>query len=357
MKKITVLLGIALCAQLLFADAESSESPRYTPAPPEPGAAEVLESYLSLLSQGDLEATIPLHDMRGMRQYLLERRLTELKARNPELTEQDIEEMSAKIQVHDLAPARLQNIIIEILEEANHAGMTWSIMGYAPAPHDIPGHLARVLTRTAGGQDTPLLIGLIQIGSDWQISPATVEEAMRRQPRVRMVAPPEPVLELIKAFWTRFQTAEFQAIYDQQTSTYRGRVPYLIFLAQAQDFLGKVGVPADWTIVRAIETQPGFLAVGVQVEGSKATQATLMMFRKSEQHWYTEDIQFEMPRPDHPATGRIGAGAIAEPDLRPNLAPDFSPAFKETTLPDQPALVEPGSGPAQPDAPEGPAEE
>ena len=78
------------------------------------------------------------------------------------------------------------------------------------------------------------------------------------------------------------------------------RVPLLAFLTQAQAFLENVGIPASWTLVRAIETQPQVLFLGVQVQGAEKLQPTLMVFRKIGVTWTIDDVQYEMPRPDAP---------------------------------------------------------
>ncbi len=132
MKKLFMLLGLAALGlpPCLAADASSL----FSPEPPDPGAAALVDAYLPLLAAGQYEQALDMHDMRGMRQYLLDRRLAELKAKNSEMTAQDLEEISAQLQVNDLNPARLQDIMLSVLKEANHAGMTWKLRGYAPAP-------------------------------------------------------------------------------------------------------------------------------------------------------------------------------------------------------------------------------
>ena len=129
-----LLLSAILCAFSLFA---TEAPPLFSPEPPEPGAALLVNAYLPFLAAGDFPQALALNDLRGMRQYLLERRIGELKAKNPELSDVDIEKMSAQIQVNDLAPARLQEILLQIMKESNFTGMKWNIRGYAPAPESV----------------------------------------------------------------------------------------------------------------------------------------------------------------------------------------------------------------------------
>ena len=302
MKK-TICLVCLACICYSGAAVHAAEPPSlFAPEPPEPAAATLVETYLSFLAQGDLTSALALQDLRGMRQYLLDRRLAELKSKTPGLTDNDLEEMSAQIQLNDLAPARLQHILLGILNEAGYPGMTWSIRGYAPAPDDIDGYLASIESRSATGKDKPILVGLVKLGTEWRISPSVVEEIMARRATVHVgptIAPPPEVVALANAFWSRFQTGDLDTIYADMSAAYRARVPLLAFLTHAQTFLEKVGIPASWTLVRAIETQPQVLFLGVQVHGTKQLQPTLMVFRKTGTTWTTDDIQFEMP---HPAT-------------------------------------------------------
>ncbi|HPR67901.1 MAG TPA: hypothetical protein PLJ99_01265 [Kiritimatiellia bacterium] len=359
MRKLLCLLCLAWTAQAALADPGADLPPVFSPQPPDPAAASLVESYLSLLAQGDLPGALALHDLRGMRQYLLDRRLDDLKTNNPGLTAEDLEELSAQIQVHDLDPARLRAILMQVLEEADYPGMTWSIRGYAPAPDDIPGYLVRIEGRSAAGREKPLLVGLVKLGDDWLISPAVVEELMSRRPVLRVgptVAPPPEVNALVDRFWQSFQSGEPDQAYAGMSAEFRARTPLLAFLSRAQTFLEKAGLPSRWSFVRAIETQPGLLFVGVQVQGSKAPQATLMVFRKTGLTWIIEDVQFDMPRPGVPAApGATPPNPLSRPDLRPDLTPDLSPAPIDRT-PAVPASdpPPPPSGPAVPDAPEGP---
>ena len=68
MRKLLCLLCLAWTAQAALADPGADLPPVFSPQPPEPAAASLVESYLSLLAQGDLPAALALHDLRGMRQ-------------------------------------------------------------------------------------------------------------------------------------------------------------------------------------------------------------------------------------------------------------------------------------------------
>jgi hypothetical protein len=324
MNKMICLLALAaLCAT---AAPGADLAPLFSPEPPEPAAAALVETYLGLLADGDFQSALALNDLRGMRQYLLERRLADIQTKNPELTASDLDEMSAQVQLHDLNPARLQQILLDVMNEANYPGMTWRIRGFAPAPDGGDGHLAGIEAQTADGRERPILLGLVKLGEQWMVAPAIVEKMMSNRPVVRvgsvMETPPK-VAALIHSFWTSFQTGELNESYAGMGAAYRSRVPLLAFLGQAQAFLDKAGIPTGWTLVRSIEAAPDTLFVGVQVAGSRTPQPTLMRFKKMGQTWVAEDIQFEMPRPQVSSPAPGGPEPLSRPDLRP----DFTPAI------------------------------
>lgn len=321
MKRTICLLAVALSCRLA-PPAVGAEPPHlFTAEPPEPAAALLAEAYLSLLAAGEFDSALALQDLRGMRQYLLERRMADLKTKNPELTAANLDEMSAHIQVTDLAPARLNQVMLDIMTEAGYSGMTWTLRGFAPAPNGLEGTLVSVDARTAAGQEKPVLLGLVKLGDQWMISPALIEQMMSLRPVVRVgpgTAAPAEVAALVRSFWTPFQTGEIQEAYERMAPAYRSRVPLLGFLGQAQDFLATAGVPTAWTIIRGVETEPGALFVGVNVQGSRESRPTLMRFRKMGQTWAIEDVRFEMPAPQAPAPAGEPA-PLSRPDLRPAI--------------------------------------
>lgn len=348
--RLILALGFS-CAPTLWAEAP----PLFSPEPPEPAAAALVESYLPLLAAGQYEEALALNDVRGMRQYLLNRRLEDLKAKNPELTAKEIEEISAQLQVNDLNPARLQAILLDMLEKAGYAGMTWRIRGFAPAPNGAEGFLASIEARTPEGKERPVLLGLKKLGEQWLISPETIEELGRKVvvPGVQRLPPPEPVAAAVEAFWTRWQAGELNEAYAMFGEEFRRQVPLLAFLQQAQDFIAQVGVPTSWKIAHCRVLAPDTLGLGVDVQGSTALRPTILIFRKMGETWVLTGGQFQMPpaRGPAPAAGP-GAPSAFRTDLRPDLAPPPAPP-----APAAPAdAPETGGSPAlvRPDAPRGP---
>lgn len=364
MMKKTILM-IVLAAGAAWPSRGAETSPLFAPEPPDPDAAALVDTYLPLLAAGDYEQAIVLNDMRGMRQYLLERRMAELKARNPELTANDIQEMSVQVQLNDLNPARLQDIMLGVMKEGGTEGMTWTIQGYAPAPPPIDGHLASITTRTPEGQERPMLLGLKKLGNRWMVAPYVVEAIGSRLPPVnaRRSEAPVEVLDRIEAFWTLWQTGELNEAYALMSVDYRARVPLLAFLQQAQAFIDAAGVPADWNVVKGIQSAPDTFWLGVTVNGSEAPKPTLMQFRKSGDTWLLEDLQLQMPQlAAAPPAPPAAAGSATPAPLRPNLRPDLAPALEPASVSAVPAVEPPAppasapqtSAPAKPDAPDAP---
>jgi hypothetical protein len=358
MKKNLLLLVLAAGCALSASGAESG--PLFAPDPPDPGAAALVETYLPLLAAGEYAQALALNDLRGMRQYFLERRLSELKLKNPELTAQDLEEMSAQIQLNDLNPARLQEILLGVMQEASYAGMQWRIRGYAPAPEPIAGHLVSIETRTAEGRERPLLLGIKKLGDQWLVAPEVVEAMAARMATVRALpkaAVPPELLALITTFWTHWQSGELNEAYALASAAYRTRVPLLAFLQQAQAFISAAGVPAGWDIVQGVESAPGVLWLGVTIQGSKASKPTLMSFRRAGETWTLDDLQLQPPRNGPPPGVAPGPGAPFRQDLRPDLKPvvaPVTPVAPPSAAGEEPASAPARPTPAKPDAPAGP---
>ncbi|MGD9781094.1 MAG: hypothetical protein AB7V14_02970 [Kiritimatiellia bacterium] len=354
------LAWMSLAAALAAASpapGEPPSSPLFAPDPPEPAAAALVEAYLPLLAAGEFEQALALNDQRSMRQYLLDQRLNDLKAKTPELTAQDLEEMSAQLQLNELNPARLRNILLGLMREAGYENMTWSIRGYAPTPGPLAGHLVGIDVQSLDGAKKPMLLAIKKLGDQWLVAPDVLEALAKRQAAVRKAAsaePPGEVVALVDAFWHRWQNGELNEAHALFGETYRSRVPLLAFLQQAQDFVAKIGAPTNWSVVRGVEPAPHALWLGVTVQGPTAAGPTLMLFKKNGPTWTLEDLQLQMPgRPGSPGPVRIPQAPAPRTDFRTDLKPSLDPMLP-TTVPKDPVELPAATAPAKPDAPIGP---
>ena len=323
----------------------------FAPEPPEPGAAALVAVYLPLLAAGQYEPALQLVDLRGMRQYLLDRRLADLRLKNPELTGPELEDISAQLQINDLNPARLQGILTDMFKQAAYEGMTWTVAGYAPAP-DGTGHLVSIDGRTPEGRSKPVLLGIKKLGADWRIAPEIVEELGRKSvvAAAQPVPPPPPVAAAVDTFWKRWQAGDLDEAYALHGADYRQGVPLLAFLQQAQELIAQIGVPVSWTIVQCRPIAPATLGLGVDVQGATGSRPTIMVFRKTGEAWVLANTQYRMPTAgEAPPAGPAAPARPFQTDLRPDLKP--APAADAAPAP-VPAAAHPVA--AQPDAPVGP---
>ena len=351
----TILFTTVLAAALLGAPAAPRAAPPvFGPEPPEPAAAELAATYLSRLAAGQYEDALALDDLRGMRQYLLDRRLSELKAKNPELTQKDLDEMSAQLQVNELNPARLREILLGVMREAAYQGMTWKILAFAAAPEQAGSYLVRIDARTAAGEEKPILLGIKKLGEQWFVAPEVVEELMARKPVIQVVPsvpPPPEVAAQVDQFWKQWQSGELDRAYPLLSPEYRARVPLLTFLQQAQDMIAKAGVPAAWSIVQSRELARDILGLGVNVTGSTTGMQSLMIFRKTGETWVLDDVQFRPATPPAPAEPAGPASAPFRMDLRPDFKPVFTPESAAPAGQAPAAGAPPAPAPDQPAAP------
>ena len=341
----TTILAVLGAALFCIPATAQAVPPVFSPEPPEPAAAALAETYLSLLAAGKFEEALGLNDLRGMRQYLLDRRLSELKAKNPEITQKNLDEMSAQLQMNELNPARLREILLGVMREAAYEGMTWKILAFAAAPEQAGRYLVRIEARTAAGKEKPILLGIKKLGEQWAVAPEVVEELMARKPVVQVVPsvpPPDEVVPMVEQFWKHWQSGELDSAYHLLSPAYRDRVPLLTFLQQAQDIIAKAGMPTAWRIAQSRELAPDIIGLGVNVTGSTSGMQGIMVFRKNGATWILDDVQFRPAAASPTAVPVLPGPGPFRPDFRPDFKPVFAPETPaantpSTNAPDTPA--------------------
>ena len=324
MKKSTSWLAALLILAGSPSALRAAAPPLFAPEPPEPAAGALVAAYLPLLVAGQYEQALQLVDLRGLRQYLLDRRLADLRAKNSELTEQELQDISVQLQLNELNPARLQAIQTETYRDAGYAGMTWKVAGYAPAP-DGGGYLVSIDGRAPDGRDKPVLLGLKKLGEEWRIAPEIVEELGRKSvvAAAQPVPPPPEVVAAVDSFWKRWQAGELDEAYALHAAEFRQNVTLLVFLQQAQELIAAIGVPASWKIVQCRPIAAATLGLGVEVQGANGMRPTIMVFRKTGETWTLASSQYRMPAGAE-APPAVPAQPAASP-FRTNLHPDLKP--------------------------------
>lgn len=336
MKIIRPLCTVLLSALCSLSSASAATPPSFTAEAPDEGARILVETYLPLLASGDFERAISLNDLRGMREYFLARRLAELKAKSPGLTAQDLDEMSAQLQLNDLNPIRLKDILRNVLTESGFENMTWSIQDYAPAPEAIGGYLVRIQAQTATGQDKPIMLGIKKLGSQWMVAPEIIEKMAGQTPVATQAsepdAPPE-VHALVEQFWAHWKQGELNETHSLLGAEFRERVPLLAFLQQAQEIMADIGIPLTWSVVQCRVIGPSVLGLGVDVQGSKAEMQTIMIFQKTSDIWVLEDSQFRLVSTEKEPAAPAAPTPSSSPRFRSNLRPDLKSPFLSSPAP------------------------
>lgn len=347
---------------------------RSSQEPPEPEAGELVEQYMTLLAAGDFQGAQSLNDMRGMRQYLLERRLADLKRQQPGLTEEDLAEISAKIQLNELNPERLAMIMTELVSNEAFIGMDWTVRGYTAMPR--PEHyIVHVDVQPVEGDASQIFLGIKKLGDRWYAAPEINDVlSIRRvgtssgpRPTVVDVATPEAVEKLFEEYWTLWTAGDMDGLYALYSADFQKRRTQLSVMEQVQDLNNRIGPIVSWRITNSREIGPGLIGLGIQLTGQNGGTPSIMVFKNLNGTWVLDEAQFEPPRAiapprmtgpgpavvPPPVPGAVPAPANFRQDLRPAVGTDvdfnsapITPADAFKPMPDKPVRIPPA--PVQP---------
>lgn len=320
------MMALAACAWGMAATgAVAAES-----AAPDEAAAETLNLYSGALADGDYSKALFFVDMTSLRQYLLTRRMGELKAKNPGLTAKDLEEMSATIQTRELAPGNLRGILAGMWKQARYEGMTWEAKDWTKTPGGENEWLAKVEGKRPDGSEVKFAAGLRKSGDEWLVAPDIVERLTAALPlRAPQEVPmPDEVGDAVEAYWKAWKAGELEEAWKMMSEGFRAKHPLAGFVEQSGALVATTGTPVAWTQEHCRELAPGLLGLGFLLTAKEPFRA-LMMFRKgNDGAWALEDLQFRRvaAAPQVPAAGN-GAGAEAVPagtdGPEGSLAPDL----------------------------------
>ena len=288
--KIRWMAVLAACAWGLAAGASAEGA-----SAPDEAAAETLDLYAGALAEGDYSKALFFVDMTSLRQYLLSRRMTELKARNPGLTSKDLEEMSATIQTRELAPGNLRGIMGGMWEQARYGGMTWEATDWKRVPGGGEGEwLARVEGHRPDGSELAFAAGLRKVGDEWMVAPDIVERLTEAMP---LKAPPEvptpdAVASAVEAYWGAWKAGDLEAAWQMMSDGFRAKCPLAKFVEFAGTIVADTGTPVAWEQEHCREVGRGVLGLGFLLT-ARVPLRSVMVFRQGEDGaWLLEDVQF-----------------------------------------------------------------
>jgi len=308
----------------------AAEEPASNPAElPDASAQHCLDHYLSALAEGDYDLALADVDVRGIRENLLQTRLAVLKSQNPDLTDEQLDTISANIQLNELAPTRLNAIIKDMLRNMRPAKPDGWILKHAAELPSGPatGEAAwfAVVSAPAGDRTIDIPVPLRKAGDRWYVALDLLEsigrgqhpEAARRP--LHDIEAPAPVRDLVDAFWTLWHEDTPEASWNLFSEDYRKATPQAAYLAQSAELIRRIGIPARWTIKHCRPLPDGTLALGITVEGTLSASETILLARQSGDAWQLVSAAFQPP----PSMGGPAAPA-------PAALPEEAPGMPET---------------------------
>lgn len=298
---------------------------------PAPDVEAFLDSYLTTLAEGDYPQALSFIDLRGLRQYLLERRLYELRLKNPEISDADLQQMAAGIQLNDLHPMRVQNIMMAMFSEQQFSGMTWTINGYTIIENLPDSYIANITKTLPNGQTKNISVAFKKIGDKWLIAPEIIEELGRKmlsRPVVTEIEPPKAVVALVDDFWNAWNRGEPDAAYELASADYKKQTPLFKFLEIVQALFAQIGQPQHWEITHCKTLAPQVLGLGITVHGLTDKTESILVVQLESNGWAFSLFQAR-PVGDSSAIPAAPIGGIQPLDMTPDLKPEFSTTPEE----------------------------
>ena len=303
-------------------------------AAPDEAAAETVAVYLRALADGDYSKALFFVDLPGLRSYLLNRRIDDLKRANPGLSQKDLAEISSTFQTRELAPDRVKAILVSGWNASGFKDMTWTVAGWLPAPRDAAASIAAVDLAKADGIGQRLFVALRQAEGDWMVAPDVLERMAEGRPMQPTEVPmPDAVGQTVEAFWKAWTGGKPDAAWPLLGAGYRARVTLEAFAAEHAKLAAQYGAATGWEVEHVRQLSADILAVGLSLKTRVPTQG-LMVFKLDPLKigWMLEDVQFRVadgvsPAPAAPAMPTIGRPSAPAP-APSKLAPSFKTDFK-----------------------------
>lgn len=294
--------------------------------PPEPAAAETLAVYLRGLADTDYSKALFCVDLDGLRAYLLDRRLAELKRSTPGLGQNDLAELSATFQTRELAPERIKTIMVQGWQKDGLKDMTWRVCGWIPGPAQDDIVTTVVAAVDAELPDTTvrrIYVPLRKSDDGWLVAPDILEKLAEARPAVPAEVPmPEPIAAVVETFWNAWKANTPEAAWSLMDESYRKRVSAEAFSAHHADLARRYGPVYGWKVEHVRQITSDILAIGLALQTVVPTQG-LMIFRLNalQLSWSLVDVQFRTTEGTTPqpaaATAPSPAPSMATPDAPP----------------------------------------
>lgn len=333
---------LVLAAAVWAGTAQGAESADGLPDPlpgpsvsaeaPEAEAAETLVLFLRALADDDFSKALFLTDIDGLRSYLLERRLADLKRANPGLGQKDLAEISSTFQMRELAPERVKGILVQGWQANELKGMTWKVTSWTPAPGGPDaGTIATIVAAKANGQDQRLVYGLRKSPADgeWMIAPDILEKITEgRQAAPPEVPMPDPVAKVVESFWTAWAAGKPEEAWALMSPAARARAPMETMGDHYAKLTASYGAVESWKVEHVRQISADLLAIGLGLTTRIPTQS-IMLFKLDplKINWSLEDVQFR-PVQATPGDAARTPSASDRPTAPAPTPSAFAPSFK-----------------------------
>ncbi|HBA83512.1 MAG TPA: hypothetical protein DCZ95_05390 [Verrucomicrobia bacterium] len=297
-------ISAALLALPLFLTIPASALPTQT----EP-AADILpfvNAYLEALAAGRYDEAIEMTDFRGMANYLISRRLAELRAANPDITPEDEEKLTASFREKEVSMERLKTVAREMIEELKPQGMTWEIKQILRPDPKRNAYVVNYQIDKPGEQPRPATLGIEKIGPQWYVEPHLAEQlASANAPKP--IPPPPSVVEFGNFFWNDWKNGDLEKAHNRLTDALKQRIPLLAFLENGQKLMTDLGMLDSWKLIFCGSVGADRMAVSYELTFTKGLGKSNIALLQTEQGWMIEGFQLQRVSPGAaPARPKVG---------------------------------------------------
>ncbi|MFH0878527.1 MAG: hypothetical protein V2A34_02330 [Lentisphaerota bacterium] len=277
------LVMTTLCAKPALAlPSEDSAAAEYMP---------MVNTYLKCLSEGRYEDSLASVDFRAMADYLIQRRMMEVRQQNPALSPEEEAAMIQGFREKDVSPDRLKTVTLDMLKEQKLKGMTWTFKQVAK-PEKIPNSL--ILTFEAsiqGAKPKTVPLGLQKVGPKWYVAPQLMEQLMAPI-KAEPVKPSEAALLFGGQYWNLWKSGEMEKAYELFGPAMKKQVTLLNYLETTSKIIGEFGILISWKMVESYALPQNQVSLIYDLEFSNKKARSLVTMREDQSAWSITGFQF-----------------------------------------------------------------